>query len=209
MNTISPLAFIHPNAKIGDNNIIGPFCYIDDNTVIGDNNKLLNSVTIHTGARIGNGNEFFPPTSLQIANIHAGTGSNNVIPGELYVQFNLRYCTEVADESIKQKVAEMLAKHGLKYRIDWNLSGKPFLTKPGKLLDALTTAIEQTTGVTPQAETGGGTSDGRFIALMGAEVVEFGPLNATIHKVNECVNVDDLAKCSQIYHQMLVNLLDK
>ena len=100
-----------------------------------------------------NGNEFFPPTSLQIANIHAGTGSNNV--------------------------------------------------------DALTTAIEQTTGITPQAETGGGTSDGRFIALMGAEVVEFGPLNATIHKVNECVSVDDLAKCGQIYHQMLVNLLDK
>ena len=155
-----------------------------------------------------NGNEFFPPTSLQIANIHAGTGSNNVIPGELYVQFNLRYCTEVTDEIIKQKVAEMLEKHGLKYRIDWNLSGKPFLTKPGKLLDTLTTAIEQTTGVTPQAETGGGTSDGRFIALMGAEVVEFGPLNATIHKVNECVNVDELTKCGQIYHQMLVNLLD-
>ena len=156
-----------------------------------------------------NGNEFFPPTSLQIANIHAGTGSNNVIPGELYVQFNLRYCTEVTDEIIKKKVAEMLEKHGLKYRIEWNLSGKPFLTKPGKLLDALTAAIEQTTGITPQAETGGGTSDGRFIALMGAEVVEFGPLNATIHKVNECVNVEDLAKCGQIYHQMLVNLLDK
>ena len=156
-----------------------------------------------------NGNEFFPSTSLQIANIHAGTGSNNVIPGELYVQFNLRYCTEVTDEIIKQKVAEMLEKYGLKYRIDWNLSGKPFLTKPGKLLDALTTAIEQTTSITPQAETGGGTSDGRFIALMGAEVVEFGPLNTTIHKVNECVNVDDLAKCGQIYHQMLVNLLDK
>ena len=102
---------------------------------------------------------------------------------------------------IKQKVARKLEKHGLKYRIDWNLSGKPFLTKPGKLLDALTTAIEQTTGITPQAETGGGTSDGRFIALMGAEVVEFGPLNATIHKVNECVSVDDLAKCGQIYHQ--------
>jgi len=146
---------------------------------------------------------------LQIANIHAGTGSNNVIPGELYVQFNLRYCTEVTDEIIKQKVAEMLEKYRLKYRIEWNLSGKPFLTKPGKLLDALTVAIEQTTGITPQAETGGGTSDGRFIALMGAEVVEFGPLNATIHKVNECVSVDDLAKCGQIYHQMLVNLLDK
>ena len=88
----------------------------------------------------------------KFANIHAGTGSNNVIPGELYVQFNLRYCTEVTDEIIKQKVAEMLEKHGLKYRMDWNLSGKPFLTKPGKLLDALTTAIEQTTSITSQAE---------------------------------------------------------
>lgn len=154
------------------------------------------------------GNEFFPPTSLQIANIHAGTGSNNVIPGELYVQFNLRYCTEVTDEMIKQKVAEMLEKHSLKYRIEWHLSGKPFLTKPGKLLDAITSAVEQATGITPKAETSGGTSDGRFIALMGAEVVEFGPLNATIHKVNECVNVSDLGKCGQIYNQMLVNLLD-
>ena len=154
------------------------------------------------------GNEFFPPTSLQIANIHAGTGSNNVIPGELYVQFNLRYCTEVTDEMIKQKVAEMLEKHSLKYRIEWNLSGKPFLTKPGKLLDAITSAVEQATGITPKAETGGGTSDGRFIALMGAEVVEFGPLNATIHKVNECVNISDLGNCGQIYKQMLVNLLD-
>lgn len=154
------------------------------------------------------GNEFFPPTSLQIANIHAGTGSNNVIPGELYVQFNLRYCTEVTDEIIKQKAAEMLEKYNLKYRIEWNLSGKPFLTKPGKLLDSITSAIEETTGITPKAETGGGTSDGRFIALMGAEVVEFGPLNATIHKVNECVSVEDLGNCGEIYHKMLVNLLD-
>ncbi|WP_434111686.1 succinyl-diaminopimelate desuccinylase [Haemophilus influenzae] len=154
------------------------------------------------------GNEFFPPTSLQIANIHAGTGSNNVIPAELYIQFNLRYCTEVTDEIIKQKVAEMLAKHNLKYRIEWNLSGKPFLTKPGKLLDSITSAIEEITGITPKAETGGGTSDGRFIALMGAEVVEFGPLNSSIHKVNECVSVEDLGKCGEIYHKMLVNLLD-
>ena len=155
-----------------------------------------------------NGNDFFPPTSLQIANIHAGTGSNNVIPGELYVQFNLRYCTEVTDGMIKQKVAEMLEKHGLKYRIEWNLSGKPFLTKPGKLVSALVDSLQQIAGITPKLETGGGTSDGRFIALMGAEVVEFGPLNATIHKVNECVSVEDLGKCGQIYHQMLVNLLE-
>lgn len=155
------------------------------------------------------GNEFFPPTSLQIANIHAGTGSNNVIPAELYVQFNLRYCTEVTDEIIKETLAKMLAAHGLKYRLEWSLSGKPFLTKPGKLLDALTSAITQIAGVKPLAETGGGTSDGRFIALMGTEVVEFGPLNATIHKVDECVSIRDLGKCGAIYQQMLENLLEQ
>lgn len=155
------------------------------------------------------GNAFFPPTSLQIANIHAGTGSNNVIPGELYVQFNLRYCTEVTDDIIKQKVSEMLTRYGLTYRIEWQLSGNPFLTQPGKLVNALVDSLRQVVGITPRLETGGGTSDGRFIALMGAEVVEFGPLNTTIHKVDECVNVDDLAKCGQIYHQMLINLLDR
>ncbi|OOF87992.1 succinyl-diaminopimelate desuccinylase [Rodentibacter ratti] len=162
-----------------------------------------------TTYRWDNGNEFFPPTGLQIANIQSGTGSNNVIPGELYVQFNLRYCTEITDDLIKQNVAEMLEKHGLNYRIEWNLSGKPFLTKPGKLVNALVDSIQEITGVTPKLETGGGTSDGRFIALMGAEVVEFGPLNVTIHKVNESVSCDDLAKCGEVYYQMIVNLLDK
>ncbi|MDG2947533.1 succinyl-diaminopimelate desuccinylase [Bisgaard Taxon 10/6] len=154
------------------------------------------------------GNAFFPPTSLQIANIRAGTGSNNVIPGELYVQFNLRYCTEVTDELIKNTVAEMLKKHGLKYRIDWNLSGKPFLTEAGKLVDAVVNGLESIVGIKPKLDTGGGTSDGRFIALMGAEVVELGPLNATIHKVNECVSVADLVALGAVYQQMLVNLLD-
>ncbi|MFZ7202408.1 succinyl-diaminopimelate desuccinylase [Avibacterium avium] len=155
------------------------------------------------------GNEFFPPTSLQIANIQAGTGSNNVIPGELYVQFNLRYCTEVTDELIKQTVEQMLKKHQLSYRIEWNLSGKPFLTKPGKLVNAVVDSLEKIAKITPALETGGGTSDGRFIALMGAEVVELGPLNATIHKVNECVSCQDLATLGEVYQQMLVNLLDK
>ncbi|MDD7568938.1 MAG: succinyl-diaminopimelate desuccinylase [[Actinobacillus] rossii] len=154
------------------------------------------------------GNEFFPPTSLQIANIQAGTGSNNVIPGELYVQFNLRYCTEVTDEIIKNTVAEMLQKYGLTYRIEWNLSGKPFLTKPNKLVKAVVDSLEQIVGITPKLDTGGGTSDARFIALMGGEVVELGPLNATIHKVNECVSVTDLATLGDVYKQMLVNLLD-
>lgn len=155
------------------------------------------------------GNEFFPPTSLQIANIHAGTGSNNVIPGELYVQFNLRYCTKVTDEIIKTKVAEMLEKHKLTYRIDWNLSGKPFLTPQGKLVNATVEAVEKFTQIRPHLDTGGGTSDARFIATMGAEVVEFGPLNQTIHKVNECVNIDDLAKCGEIYYYILEKLFNE
>lgn len=154
------------------------------------------------------GNEFFPPTSLQIANIRAGTGSNNVIPGELYVQFNLRYCTEVTDEIIKAKVAEMLAKHGLKYRISWSLSGKPFLAGNGKLVEAVVQTVKNVTKITPQLDTSGGTSDGRFIALMGAEVVEFGPLNATIHKVNECVSIENLANCGEVYYQVLEQLLN-
>ncbi|OOS00052.1 succinyl-diaminopimelate desuccinylase [Canicola haemoglobinophilus] len=153
------------------------------------------------------GNEFFPPTSLQIANIHAGTGSNNVIPGELYVQFNLRYCTEVTDEIIKTKVAEMLEKHELTYRIDWNLSGKPFLTPAGQLVNAAVDAVEKVTKIRSHLDTGGGTSDARFIATMGAEVVEFGPLNKTIHKVNECVDVGDLAKCGEVYYKILDKLL--
>ncbi|WGE88924.1 succinyl-diaminopimelate desuccinylase [Actinobacillus arthritidis] len=168
----------------------------------------LSFLTELTTYQWDNGNEFFPPTSLQIANIKAGTGSNNVIPGELYVQFNLRYCTEVTDEIIKNKVAEMLNKHALKHRIEWNLSGKPFLAGNGKLVKAAVHAVENVIKITPRLDTSGGTSDGRFIALMGAEVVEFGPLNATIHKVNECVSVDDLGKCGEVYYQILENLLN-
>lgn len=153
------------------------------------------------------GNEFFPPTSLQIANIQAGTGSNNVIPGELFVQFNLRYCTEVTDDIIKNKVAEMLTKHGLKYCIEWNLSGKPFLTKLNKLVQAVVEALEKIVNISPQLDTGGGTSDARFIALMGGEVVELGPLNRTIHKVDECVSVTDLAILGKVYKSILEKLL--
>lgn len=149
------------------------------------------------------GNDFFPPTSLQIANIHAGTGSNNVIPGELYIQFNLRYCTEVNDDIIKSKVAELLQKHGLKHRISWNLSGKPFLTTKGKLVEVAQQAVENITQILPKLDTGGGTSDARFIALMGGEVIEFGPLNTTIHKVNECVSIDDLGQCGEIYFRII------
>lgn len=169
--------------------------------------QALPFLTDLTAYQWDQGNAYFPPTSLQIANINAGTGSNNVIPGELYIQFNLRYCTEVTDEFIRQKVAKLLEKYGLKYRIDWWLSGKPFLTKPGKLLDAVVGALATEAQIDTKLDTGGGTSDGRFIALMGAEVVELGPLNATIHKVNECVSCQDLALLGRVYQRMLVNLL--
>ena len=153
------------------------------------------------------GNQFFPPTSLQIANIQAGTGSNNVIPGELYVQFNLRFSTETTAEKIQQQVELLLKKHNLTARIDWWLSGQPFLTPQGKLVDAVVNSIEQHLHIRPTLETSGGTSDGRFIALMGAEVVELGPINQTIHRVDECVSCTDLLKLGQIYQQILTNIL--
>lgn len=178
--------------------------HLADNSV----HKSLDFLKELTTYQWDQGNDFFPPTSLQIANIKAGTGSNNVIPGELYVQFNLRYCTEVSDKFIKHTVEQMLNKYQLPYRIEWNLSGKPFLTKPGKLVNAVVKSLENVAQITPRLETSGGTSDGRFIALMGAEVVELGPLNATIHKVDECVSCQDLATLGVVYQQMLSYLLD-
>lgn len=153
------------------------------------------------------GNEFFPATSMQIANIHAGTGSNNVIPGELFIQFNFRYSTELTHEQIARKVQEMLQRHQLRYSIEWNLSGKPFLTPRGKLVDAVSHAVEYYATTAPQLLTTGGTSDGRFIALMGTQVVELGPVNATIHKVNECVKASDLQLLSRMYQKIMEQLL--
>ena len=153
------------------------------------------------------GNDFFPPTTLQIANIQAGTGSNNVIPGELYVQFNLRFSPEVSEQSIRQTVAELLGKHQCQYRIEWNLSGLPFVTKQGEFIQAVSSAVRQHLGTSPKLDTGGGTSDGRFIAQMGTQVVELGPLNATIHKVDECVSCDDLYRLALVHRQLLQNLL--
>lgn len=153
------------------------------------------------------GNEFFPATTMQIANIHAGTGSNNVIPGDLFVQFNFRYSTELTDAKIKQKVEEMLQHQQLKYTVEWNLSGKPFLTPKGELVDAVSEAVEHYTDLTPELSTSGGTSDGRFIAQMGAQVVELGPINASIHKVNEHVRAADLQQLSRIYQRIMDNLL--
>lgn len=153
------------------------------------------------------GNEFFPATSMQIANLHAGTGSNNVIPGELYVQFNFRFSTELTDSMIRQRVEALLTRHQLKYTLEWVLSGQPFLTSRGALVDAVINAVEHYAEITPQLLTTGGTSDGRFIALMGAQVVELGPVNATIHKVNECVHAADLQLLSRMYQRIMEQLI--
>ncbi len=153
------------------------------------------------------GNEFFPPTSFQISNIKGGTGATNVIPGELEIVFNFRFSTESTEAGLRQRIHELLDRHGLDYSIHWSLSGNPFLTAEGQLVEATQRAIRTVTGIETELSTSGGTSDGRFIAPTGAQVLELGPLNATIHKLNECVAVEDLDTLSDIYEQILVNLL--
>lgn len=153
------------------------------------------------------GNQFFPATSMQIANIQAGTGSNNVIPGDLLVQFNFRFSTELTDLTIKERVEALLNKHQLPYSISWNLSGQPFLTPRGALVEAVIKAVQHYTDITPKLLTDGGTSDGRFIARMGAQVIELGPLNTTIHQVDECVKAADLQLLSRIYQRIMEQLL--
>ncbi|MFP3874021.1 MAG: succinyl-diaminopimelate desuccinylase [Thiohalophilus sp.] len=153
------------------------------------------------------GNAHFPPTTFQISNIHAGTGANNVIPGELEVQFNFRFSTEVTDAQLRRQVEAILDNHALDYELNWTLSGQPFLTPEGELVAATQQAIQHITGYATTLSTAGGTSDGRFIAPTGAQVVELGPLNATIHQIDEHVDVADLDTLSAIYEQILVNLL--
>jgi succinyl-diaminopimelate desuccinylase len=155
------------------------------------------------------GNEFFPPTTWQISNLNAGTGANNVIPGEMHVKFNFRFSTASTLESLQTRVVGILDRHGLEYDLDWRYDGRPFLTKPGDLVDAVGRAIKTVTGVETKISTTGGTSDGRFIADICPQVIEFGPTNATIHKVNECIRVDQIEPLSRIYQQILVNLLVK
>jgi succinyl-diaminopimelate desuccinylase len=155
------------------------------------------------------GNRFFPPTRLQVSNIKAGTGAENIIPATLEIQFNLRFCTELDEETIKQRTRDILDKHGFNYELQWRLSGNPFLTEKGALIDAAHAAIKSVTGLDTLDDTGGGTSDGRFIAPTGAQVIELGTLNESIHKVNEHVAVEDLAILSCIYEQILINLLVK
>jgi succinyl-diaminopimelate desuccinylase len=153
------------------------------------------------------GNEFFPATTFQITNIRAGTGASNVIPGEKEVMFNFRYSTELTDERIKSRVEAILGKHNLDYELVWHLSGLPFLTEPGPLVQAAVEAIKEITGTDTALSTTGGTSDGRFIAPTGARVLELGPINATIHKIDEHVSLSDLDKLSRIYERMIEKLL--
>ena len=153
------------------------------------------------------GDAHFPPTSFQISNIHGGTGADNVIPGRLDVLFNFRYSASLSAEQLKARFSAILDKHQLRYELDWRLSGAPFLTAQGALVDAVQAAVQQVTGHPARPDAGGGTSDGRFVAPTGAQVVELGPLNASIHKIDEHTPVEDLFTLSRIYRQVLVNLL--
>jgi len=154
------------------------------------------------------GNEYFPPTCFQISNINAGTGATNVIPGTLEIKLNFRYSSSVTHQQLQDRLESVLQKHGIQYEIDWSLSGAPFLTQKGLLTEAVNHAIKHVVGQTAELSTSGGTSDGRFIAPTGAQVIELGPSNQTIHKIDECVKVDDLITLTEIYEQILGNLLD-
>ena len=153
-----------------------------------------------------NGNDYFPATSFQISNIHSGDGVTNVIPGDATVMFNFRYSTETTKKELQKKVHEILDSHNLDYSIEWSHSGYPFLTPQGELVSACIEAIKKTKGIEPELSTSGGTSDGRFIAQEGTQVIELGPVNATIHQVNESVLVQDLDDLSEIYYQVLTNI---
>ncbi len=154
-----------------------------------------------------NGNDHFPPTTWQVSNIHAGTGALNVIPGEVVVDCNFRFSTESTPEVLKERFEALLHKHGLSFSLAWTLGGSPFLTRPGSLSAALDAAIEAECGIRPVLSTTGGTSDGRYIAPICAQVVEFGPINATIHKVDECVRVADINPLKNVYRRTLEQLL--
>ena len=153
------------------------------------------------------GNDYFDPTQLQFSNIHSGTGATNVIPGELVAVFNLRFSTEITADEIQSKCETVLDATGIDYSLDWQLSGNPFLTEPGDLVDAVRESIMTVTGVSTQLSTGGGTSDGRFIATMGSQIIELGPINASIHQRNEHVLLSDIPKLARIYEGIMERLL--
>ncbi|ADP67070.1 succinyl-diaminopimelate desuccinylase [Buchnera aphidicola] len=157
--------------------------------------------------KLDSGNDFFLPSSINIANIHAGNGFNNVIPGSLFVQFNIRFSSEVSEKHIQSQIVNILNSNDINYSIEWLFSGKPFITKKGLLIDTVIQSIFYFNKKKPILSTSGGTSDGRFIALMGSEVVELGLVNNTIHKVNECVKISDLKLLSCMYEDIMKNLL--
>jgi succinyl-diaminopimelate desuccinylase len=152
------------------------------------------------------GNEFFPATSWQVSNVHGGTGASNIIPGELVVDFNFRFSTESTADSLKERLEAVLQKHGLSYTLKWTLGGQPFLTTPGELVQAVSGAIQAETGVVTELSTTGGTSDGRFIASICPQLIEFGPINASIHKIDEHVLVSSLDPLKNIYKGVLERL---
>ena len=176
--------------------------------------NVLTALSAMTTKEWDLGNDFYPPTSFQISNINGGTGATNVIPGELEIDFNFRFNTEQTATGLSASVEEILHSYGVTYEIKWQLSGEPFLTLPGALTEAVTQAIKAETGLTTELSTSGGTSDGRFISPWDkpgsgqVEVVELGPLNATIHKIDECVAVDDLVPLARIYQQIIKTLLN-
>lgn len=169
--------------------------------------KLAPALAELTAEHWDTGNEFFPATSFQISNINGGTGATNVIPGSVEVIFNFRFSTEVTAEILRERTEAIFNRHGLRYELQWTLSGQPFLTPRGELVDAVVAAVKTETGIDTELSTSGGTSDGRFIAPTGAQVVELGPINATIHKVNECISAADLETLTRIYERALENLL--
>lgn len=153
------------------------------------------------------GNEYFPPTSWQISNFHAGTGADNVVPGAAEILFNFRFSTASTPDGLKARVQEILDRHGVEYALDWTLSGRPYLTPRGKLVEVVTQAISEIAGIETELSTSGGTSDGRFIADICPEVIELGPLNTTIHKIDECIAIADIEPLSRIYERILDLLL--
>lgn len=169
-------------------------------------NKAMQALADLAAETWDTGNEYYEPTSWQMSNIHAGTGANNVIPGEMKVDFNFRFSTACTVENLQKRVHDILDSHGLDYEINWRLSGEPFLTPKGSLTDALSDAIASVTHTTPALSTTGGTSDGRFIAKICPQVVEFGPINQTIHQIDENVLIADIEPLTEIYRRTLENL---
>jgi succinyl-diaminopimelate desuccinylase len=179
--------------------------HLADNPV----HRALPALTELAATEWDRGNAHFPPTTFQISNAHSGTGADNVIPGDAEIVFNFRYSTEQTADGLRARVAALLDQHGLRYELDWRHSGEPFLTRTDGLIDATRAAIREVAGIETELSTSGGTSDGRFIAPTGAQVIELGPLNASIHKIDECVRVEDLHKLVSMYGGILRKLLLK